>query len=200
MRKTIALLLCLLVLLPAQAQTKKPRIRVEWGALAGLHVPDYSTSDNLASIRNRLGWQLGIVTAVRFGSLFAVEPQILYVRDGLRIDNGGREPMKLRSNSIDVPILASIRFLNRIRAYAGPVLTVMNNTKSDTELTAFDFGRIRPTLSYTIGAGVLLTRHFLIDLRYNGQFGSKHDIVLPDGSLLDKMSSYNVAFSVGYIF
>ena len=59
---------------------------------------------------------------------------------------------------------------------------------------------MRPTLSYTVGAGVVLMRHLLIDLRYNGQFRSKHEVVLPDGSQLDKLRTYNVALSFGYLF
>ena len=47
---------------------------------------------------------------------------------------------------------------------------------------------------------VLLMRHLLIDLRYNGQFRSKHDVVLPDGRKLDKLRTYNVALSFGYLF
>ena len=50
------------------------------------------------------------------------------------------------------------------------------------------------------GAGIVLMRHLLIDLRYNGQFRSKHDVVLPDGRQLDKLRTYNVAFSFGYLF
>ena len=44
------------------------------------------------------------------------------------------------------------------------------------------------------------SRHLLIDLRYNGQFRSKHDVVLPDGRQLDKLRTYNVALSFGYLF
>ena len=43
-------------------------------------------------------------------------------------------------------------------------------------------------------------RHLLIDVRYNGQFRAKHDVVLPDGQQLDKLRSYNVALSFGYLF
>lgn len=198
MRKTIALCLLLLASLPALAQ--KPRVQLEWGALAGIHVPNYTTSDNLASLKNRLGWQAGIVTSVRFNSFFSIDPQILYVRDGLRL-NLGDGPLKLRSNSIDVPVLASFRLLNIVRIYAGPVFTVMNTCKLSTgDPSPYDFGRLRPTLSYSIGAGVKFTRHMLIDLRYNGQFKSKHEIVLPDGGDLDKLRTYNVALSIGYLF
>ena len=51
-----------------------------------------------------------------------------------------------------------------------------------------------------MGAGVKLLGHMLIDLRYNGQFKGKEDVVLPDGSRLAKLRSYNVALSVGYLF
>ena len=46
----------------------------------------------------------------------------------------------------------------------------------------------------------VLMRPLLIDLRYNGQFRSKHDVVLPDGRQLDKLRTYNVALSFGYLF
>ncbi len=197
MRKTIVLLLCVLAALPASAQL--PRARVEWGVLGGVNVPDYSTSDDYGSIKNKLGWQLGIMTAVKVG-IMAVEPQILYVRQGLRIRTADGESLNLRSNSIDVPVLASLRLLHPVRIYAGPVFTVMNDCKQKSGGDLLDFGRIRPTMSYTIGAGIVVMRHMLIDLRYNGQFRSKHDVVLPDSRELDKLRTYNVAFSIGYIF
>ena len=194
MRKIIFLLVSLLAFAPASG--KLPFI--EWGAIAGINVPDYSTSDDFASVKNKLGWQAGIVTAVKFG-VVAVEPQILYVRQGLRIRTEEGGELNLRSNSIDVPVLASLRFLKLFRVYAGPVFTVMNDCKPKSGNSEFDFGRIRPTVSYTAGAGVLL-RHILLDLRYNGEFRSKHHVVLPDGNQLNRLRSYNVALSVGYIF
>lgn len=197
MRKTIVLLLCLLAALSASAQG--PRTRVEWGVLGGVNVPDYTTSDDYGSIKNKLGWQLGIMTAVKVG-IMAIEPQILYVRQGLRIRTADGESLNLRSNSIDVPVLASLRLLHPVRIYTGPVFTVMNDCKQKSGGDLLDFGRIRPTMSYTVGVGVVLVRHLLVDLRYNGQFRSKHDVVLPDGSKLDKLRTYNVALSVGYIF
>ena len=181
------------------ASAQRPRTMVEWGVIGGINVPDYTTNMDATDIRNKMGWQAGIVTAVKFGAI-AVEPQILYVRQGLRIRPEGGEELNLKSNSIDVPVLASLRLLNPLRIYAGPVFTVMNDCKQKSGGDLLDFGRIRPSLSYTVGAGVVLLRHLLIDVRYNGQFRSKHDVVLPDGRQLDKLRTYNVALSVGYIF
>ena len=196
-RKIVLTLLLGGAVLSAAAQ--RPRARVEWGVIGGINIPDYTTNMKAADVTTKLGWQAGIVTAVNLGA-FAVEPQILYVRQGLRIRPEGAKEINLKSNSIDVPVLASFRLLKPVRIYAGPVFTVMNDCKQKSGGDLLDFGRIRPTLSYTVGAGVVLMRHLLIDLRYNGQFRSKHEVVLPDGSQLDKLRTYNVALSFGYLF
>lgn len=96
MRKTVLLLLCLAAVLPVSAKT--PLARVEWGLFGGINIPDYSTSDDYSSIKNKLGWQFGILTAVKLGPV-AVEPQILYVRQGLRI----RTVDVNRSISVPIP-------------------------------------------------------------------------------------------------
>ena len=189
--------LLLLGTLPAAAQL--PGVRLEWGVIGGVNVPDFTTNMDRTEVKNKLGWQVGMVTAVKVG-IIAIEPQILYVRQGLRIrPEGGRE-INLKSNSIDVPVLVSLRLLNPLRIYAGPVFTVMNDCKQKSGGDLLDFGRVRPSVSYTVGAGIVLMRHLLIDLRYNGQFRSKHDVVLPDGRQLDKLRTYNVALSFGYLF
>ena len=165
----------------AGAAAQRPRARVEWGVVGGINIPDYTTNMSGTDVKNKLGWQAGITTAVNLGA-FAIEPQILYVRQGLRIRPEGGSEINLKSNSIDVPVLASLRLLNPVRIYAGPVFTVMNDCKQKSGGDLLDFGRVRPSVSYTVGAGIVLMRHLLIDLRYNGQFRSKHDVVLPDGS------------------
>ena len=81
-RKIVLTLLLGGAVLSAAAQ--KPRARVEWGVIGGINIPDYTTNMKAADVKNKLGWQAGIVTAVNLGA-FAVEPQILYVRQGLRI-------------------------------------------------------------------------------------------------------------------
>lgn len=193
------LLTLLLAASVSAAFAQRPRTRVEWGVIGGINIPDYTTNMKNADIKNKAGWQAGIVTAVNFGA-FALEPQILYVRQGLRIRPEGGSEINLKSNSIDVPVLVSLRLLRPVRIYAGPVFTVMNDCKQKSGGDLLDFGRVRPTMSYTVGAGVVLMRHLLIDLRYNGQFRGKHDVVLPDGMQLNKLRSYNVALSFGYLF
>ena len=115
MRKFVLTLLLAVAALGASAQ--RPRTMVEWGVVGGINIPDYTTNMDAADIRNKLGWQAGIVTAVKLGA-FAIEPQILYVRQGLRIRPSGKAEINLKSNSIDVPVLASFRLLTPLRIYA----------------------------------------------------------------------------------
>ena len=145
-RKIVITLLLGACVWPALAQ--RPRTRVEWGVIGGINVPDYTTNMSKTDVKNKLGWQAGIVTAVNLGA-FAIEPQILYVRQGLRIKPEGAKEINLKSNSIDVPVLVSLRLLRPFRFYAGPVFTVMNDCKQKSGGDLLDFGRVRPTMSYT---------------------------------------------------
>ena len=121
------------------ASAKAPRVRVEWGVLGGINIPDFTTDMDGADIKNKLGWQAGIDLALNFGAV-AVEPQILYVRQGLRIRPAGEGEINLKSNSIDVPVLASLRLLKPLRIFAGPVFTVMNDCKQKSGGDLLDFG------------------------------------------------------------
>lgn len=189
----------LLVVCALSAAAQRPRTRIEWGVLGGINIPDYTTNMSGTDVKNKLGWQAGITTAVNLGA-FAVEPQILYVRQGLRIRPEGQKEINLKSNSIDVPVLLSFRLLRPVRIYAGPVFTVMNDCKQKSGRRPARFRPRASTMSYTVGAGVKLLGHLLVDLRYNGQFKSKKDVVLPDGGKLDKLRTYNVALNFGYLF
>ena len=140
-RKIVITLLLGACVWPALAQ--RPRTRVEWGVIGGINVPDYTTNMSKTDVKNKLGWQAGIVTAVNLGA-FAIEPQILYVRQGLRIKPEGAKEINLKSNSIDVPVLVSLRLLRPFRFYAGPVFTVMNDCKQKSGGDLLDFGRVRP--------------------------------------------------------
>ena len=79
-RKILLSVLFAAAVLSAAAQ--RPRTRVEWGVVGGINIPDYTTNMDKTDVKNKLGWQAGIVTAVNLGA-FAVEPQILYVRHGV---------------------------------------------------------------------------------------------------------------------
>ncbi|MDE5624191.1 MAG: PorT family protein [Alistipes sp.] len=188
-----------LLFVSAAAAAAAQPLKGEWGVMAGINVPDYTTNMASTDIKNKLGWQAGIVTSLKFGWV-SLDPQIFYVRQGLRIKPEGSDEIDLKSNSVDVPVLVAFRPIRFLRIFAGPVFTVVNSCKEKSEGDRYDFGRVRPTLSYSVGAGVTVLKHLTVDLRYNGQFKAKSEVVLPDGRQLDKLRTYNVALNVGYLF
>ena len=194
-RKIILSIVALLTLSTTFAQV--PRLRTQWGVFGGINTANYSISDSKADIENKLGWQVGITTALDFG-LFAIEPQIMYVRQGMSLNSEGNNNYDIKSSSIDVPVLFSLRLFKPIRINAGPVFTVMNDAKQKSGDDLLAVGRVRPTMSYTVGASVAILQHLLLDVRYNGQFNSKKGFAI--GSEQFDIDSYNVAISVGYLF
>lgn len=136
-RRIVITSLLLVAALTASAQ--RSPIRVEWGIMGGVNVPEFTTNMSKTEIRNKLGWQAGIMTAVNFGAV-AIEPQILYVRQGMRIRTEGEAEVNVKSNSIDVPVLASLRLLRPVRIFAGPVFTVLNAASRSRAVTCSTSG------------------------------------------------------------
>ncbi|MEG1982430.1 MAG: porin family protein [Alistipes sp.] len=182
----------------AQSQ-RKPRVRVEWGVMGGVNFTGFS-SGGLQEIREKVGYQAGISMALNFGR-FAIRPEILYVRQRLDVARLSTDPLiALKSNTIDVPILFSLRLFRPLRLNVGPVFSVMSSCKyTDAEGLKVDFGSVRPTTSYTVGLSLLLAQHLMVDARFIGHFSSSGNIFSADGGEI-KMRANSFAVSVGYIF
>lgn len=198
MRKLFLVLLVSMAASGVSAQIRRSGIGIEWGVLGGINLTNYETKFDAADVQNRMGWQLGMSIAAKFG-WFAIEPQLLYVHHGMKINIADAANVRLKSNSIDVPVLFSVRVLRPLRINIGPVLSVMNDCKYKSGGSTVDFGRIRPTVSYTAGVGLTLLGHMLVDLRYNGQFNSVKN-PMTDRDLNIDLRANSVALSFGYIF
>jgi len=59
---------------------------VEWGVLAGLNFPHFSTSGPDFGIDNRLGWQAGLQIGLKF-RYFTIGPEVLYVRQSIKLSH-----------------------------------------------------------------------------------------------------------------
>lgn len=168
---------------------------LEYGLTAGIDLPDYSTSSANSEIKNKLGWQAGIVVRINT-PIVAIQPELLFVRQSMDVNWNG-SAIRVRSNSFNLPLLASFKLLKIIHLNAGPVFSLMNDCKYKVDGHKYDFGRLKPTMGYALGAAVQL-RHLLIDARFNGQFKSKESLNVHGIDV--NVKSYSVAFSLGYLF
>ncbi len=77
----------------------------------------------------------------------------------------------VRSNVMEIPIQFSYRGLGPVRFNAGPVLSLAGTGRYDAGAERVEFGRLRTSLGYAVGAGVALSRHLTVEAGYTGCFG-----------------------------
>lgn len=180
----------------ASAQSSPKLKGVEWGGHVGAGFTRYRAAGY--AIENKLGWQAGIGMLLDFGD-FAVGPEVNYAHHALGITHPVEGTKHLKANFVDVPVLFSYRALPIMRFEAGPVFTLMNDCKYASDGNNLLFGSIRPMVGYMLGLGAQLTRHFVVNFRYYGQFAPKKCVYPTGQERRFKMRSYAMELSVGFV-
>lgn len=193
MQRLFTLALAAMLLMTAST-LKAQNLNVQWGITAGVNMADYSVkalkgqSISYDKVKNDLGWQVGLMASVNIGRL-AIEPQILYVRHSTELTHGTTKNA-LKSNSLDVPLLVSLRLIGPLRVMAGPVFTVLND---NTGLKDLSIDQLRSTCSYALGVEARILQKLRLDVRYNGQFKKKETII-------GEVGVNTFALNIGYYF
>lgn len=193
MKRLFTLALAAMLLMSAST-LKAQNLNVQWGITAGVNMADYSVkalkgqSISYDKVKNDLGWQVGLMASVNIGRL-AIEPQILYVRHSTELTQGTMKNA-LKSNSLDVPLLVSLRLIGPLRVMAGPVFTVLND---NTGLKDLSIDQLRSTCSYALGVEARILQKLRLDVRYNGQFKKKETII-------GEVGVNTFALNIGYYF
>ncbi|MBQ2843179.1 MAG: porin family protein [Alistipes sp.] len=190
-RFSMLIVTALAVLCVSSATAQK--LGVDWGVIAGLNMADYSVKQvdkttQWDDVKNDLGWQVGLMASVNVGRL-SIEPQLIYVRNKVELTEGG-EKASIKGNSLDVPVLVSLRVLGPVRVMAGPVFTVLNDNSGLKDISV---EQLRSTCSYAIGLEARVLNKLRIDVRYNGQFKKKT-------TAIGKVDVNTFALNLGYYF
>lgn len=198
--KSLKILFCSLVALCGVTATSAQVVGIKWGLLAGVNVPDYSFQDKAVDLKNKAGWQLGMITSIKLGFL-TIDPQLLYIRQQVEVGLPKEVTGDLKTQSLDLPVMVGATLVGPLRIFAGPVFTLMNKCDNDlpfADQRDFDITNLRSTLSYAAGVE-LRFKKARFDLRYNGQFKDKKGVALTE-QLIGKMRSQSVSLNVGYYF
>ncbi|MBO5350144.1 MAG: porin family protein [Alistipes sp.] len=190
-RFSMLIVTALAVLCVSSATAQK--LGVDWGVIAGLNMADYSVKQvdkttQWDDVKNDLGWQVGLMASVNVGRL-SIEPQLIYVRNMVELTEGG-EKASIKGNSLDVPVLVSLRVLGPVRVMAGPVFTVLNDNSGLKDISV---EQLRSTCSYAVGLEARVLNKLRIDVRYNGQFKKKT-------TAIGKVDVNTFALNLGYYF
>ena len=194
----------------SEGKHKGSRVRIgtEWGVAAGISYPwmkfDIPEEHPGLGIDPRLGFSAGVHIAVKFGNHLALQPELIYNYTPIRITDGNFKA-RVKSQTLQVPVLFSAR-LSILRLHLGPVITLTDNPSyKDNDGEKVMFGRVYPTLSYTVGVGVCLLRRLLIDLRYNGRFNRTENCISynhsdPSQTYYVNTSTQNLQLKIGFLF
>lgn len=207
MYKKLVVLMLLLLPLGVAAQgyddyyaqkSRKTRTRTEWGISAGAGWYGYNSTVELYDIKGGLGWQAGLQAGFMWNSV-GVRFEVNYARHGVDLTPHGDYPeVELSYNKVEVPVLVAFN-PGIFRLHLGPVFRVLNNcSHTMADGTMVDFGVLRPTVGFTVGAGLKLGRHWILDLRYNGDFSAAKGVFY-DGGPEVSLRENSLQLSLGFI-
>lgn len=207
MRKLLILIALIVGALSIQEAAAQTRLRSEWGFVAGASYPiaKFDMGESGATIKPQLGWSGGLHIALKFGNTFAIQPEIIYTYAKVNISEIEQKfSTEMKTNTLQIPILFSLRFGSVFRLNAGPVLTVMDNpVYNDRNNEKVMFGRLYPTVTYAVGIGLCLWKHFLVDLRAMSRFNTTTNYISYDVASEGKeikSTIHNIQLRIGYLF
>lgn len=176
----------------------KPKTHIDWGLTAGAGWYGFDSSVELYDVKGGLGWQAGLNAAFMWNSV-GVRFEVNYARHGVElIPNGHYPEVDMSYNKVEVPVLVAFN-PSIFRIHLGPVFRIMNNCKHTMpDGLMVDFGMLRPTVGFTVGAGLKLGRHWIIDLRYNGDFSPAKGVFY-DGGPEVNIRENSLQLSLGFV-
>ncbi len=118
-------------------------------------------------VDNSLGFGVGVSAKADF-ALFDVGPELWYYRNTANIGDG-----KLKSNSIDLPVVISYNIIGPLAIEAGPSFSLYSSAKYEEDSQTTDLNRIRPEMGYVVGLRLTVLSKLMISGRFNGCFSNE---------------------------
>lgn len=171
MRKLLVLAVVILV-----AANVKAQMDITIGPKGGFNVTNISNWDT----KNKFSMHVGGFAELRINDFFAVQPELLYSRQGARDKENGVKT-RLRVNYLNIPILAKLYVLDELSVDLGPELGFALNGK-------YKIKDGDKTTTYKLSSEVnTVAVNFAIGLSYNWNeimFSARYNIGL--SNVLDK--------------
>lgn len=134
--------------------------------------------------------------SICWDDMFAFQMELAYVYNEMEASLG-QFSADVKSNIMEIPLLFSYRGLGPVRLNCGPVLSIGGTARYDVGVEKVEFGRMRSTVGYVVGAGVSLTPHLLLDARFVGNFAKPSNYF--EGVEFSTPNYWGV-LSLGYMF
>ena len=179
-----------------QRAIKPSHSSVEMGVMAGAAYMFTSTS--AIDLAPQLGFRGALSMSLIWADYYALQMELAYVYNKIDAKADASAPaFDVKSGALEIPLLFSYRGLGPVRLNIGPVLSLAGTARYNSGAERIEFGRMRSTVGYAVGAGVNLTRHLLLDARFSGNFSKPSNYF--EGREFST-SNYWATLSLGYMF
>lgn len=153
-------------------------------------------SDNSSEYDPKTGFHLGLLGHVHLDRNFAVQPELVYSKQGAEYSIAGVNT-RLKLNYINVPIMLQYMFNNGFRLEAGPQVGFLIKAESETNKTETNIKDDIKTVEFGLGFGIGYIHTptgFGVDARYNLGLSKINE----NGS--DKLTNRGIQLGVFYQF
>ena len=149
-----------------------PRLSTEWGVGVKAVYTNTTLGTPLFTLNPRLGFGAQFDMALCIGRMFAIESEVGYEKGTLILRDDG-DKYKIKTSTVDIPVLLSLRLLNSfVRISAGPLFSVASKAQyTNPSGEVREFGHIHRTVNLAASVGVRLGGHFLVEARYVHSLG-----------------------------
>ncbi|MFI3265182.1 MAG: outer membrane beta-barrel protein [Rikenellaceae bacterium] len=174
--------------------------QIYYGVTAGANVSNFKLTDaaNTDLSSSQLGYQAGVMAGIDLLFL-EVGAEALWVHNTMNLD-GYDSDNKVVSNSVEIPVLASLSILGPLNVKVGPSFMVYNDAKIKYADGHEDLNAVKSSVGYVVGLGLNIFK-LTFDVRYNGQFKKDTSFLGIDSTASEydiKASTFSA--SVGYRF
>lgn len=185
--------------------------QIKFGIRGGINssnmkIKDFTGDDyKLEYNTGQFGYHFGVMGQVKILSAF-IQPELLFTvaKYDVKLTNTATSESEAgtqKFNKLDVPVMAGVK-LGVFKLQAGPVATVMINSKSDVLDDHDDFKQKfkTATIGYQAGIGLELSS-LLLDLKYEGNLSKFGDgINVGNNSFEFDQRMSQIILSLGFLF
>ena len=135
--------------------------QLEVSLKGGVNLSKWSAQE-IDSIETSIGFHIGLGTIIRMGNSFAFEPEVLFSRQGTKI-----EEVKIAASYLRFPLMFQFRSTSGFYAETGPDIGFFITAKAKTENASGNVTLSSPELAWGIGLGYQTASGFGVGIRYS---------------------------------
>lgn len=178
------------------ANSSRQKSSAEMGiSLAGVYMFTSPESTDVA-LNPRIGIRGALSMSICWQKKYALQFDLAYLHNKVEAKRDETE-YDVKSGAMEIPVMFSYRGIGPLRLNAGLVFSIVGTGRYDLVSERIEFGSLRPLMGYTVGVGVNLTQHLLIESRFTGGF--KKTMNYFEGAEFYTRSSW-LTLGIGYMF